>query len=750
MKKDWPFLLAIVLLAVISLSGYFNTLLPAHDVSSAYLPWAEILKQSITEYKDPWPLYQPYGFAGSPFLMKPVLGLDSLYLITLLLIPNTILAVKLTYVILYIIAGISMFYLAKYLGMESKFAFISALVYMLNGHILKLLYSWWLTTIGGYALLPLAFLWGMKAVQEESWVKNSLIAGIIFALLFRLNPDMKVAYWLFLLYGLYLAFTIATDPKTWKRALFVGAIILLVFAGLSAQRLLPNAEYIQTTSRAETSWEIASGRPLLYEKMWNRLVEPIYEGMPKIRRAQTGDHIGIIAFLLALFIITKKWKNKTVIFFTLGTLFSILVASNSFGLYRLMWEILPFFKSLRYLDRSLFLFVFCGSILAGLGAKEFLQNKKNAWWLGLIALLFLNLWVFNVSPYTDATTSIWSDADLARQNNHVLQYVAKQPGIFRIQTWETRGIDWGTGFWNVPLKLEHIYDYDTSWNPAYMNGYLAVANQNPAKLWGLLNVRYVTSQQPLNSSGLILVNQFPACEECFPSTPEWGKAWGPYLYENLRAMPRAWVVERAVLVLGEPQAVTQATYSLMLSAAFDPWKIVFLKDADISEVDAVLLVSQPSQEQLARLQDFVKKGGKVLPDVFAGKTEVSGEEIEAYFTSFPQGKAVNDSGIMTLSFSRKEIDVEGEGWLVLSELYSQYKGWDVKGATGEKELLAANEMLTTVRLDGAEGTVVFTYAPRSVFWGRIITLFSIIVIAFLLWRLRQKRGEVHEGMAAAQ
>jgi len=331
---------ALIFFTLVFLFYFLNSSAPAHDITSAYFPYGEVLKISAKEYGDFWPLWTPYGFSGSPLLMKPHIGLDSLYGVLLLTIPSTIIALKLTYVLLFLITGISMYSLMIYLKVGRRFALISALVYMLNGHITKLLVWGWLTTIAGYALLPLAFLFGMKSLKEGRWVQNGIITAIIFAALFRLNPDMKVTMWLGLLFGLYLIFNllIRFSKRRLVKTALVSLLIVAVFFGLSAQRMIPNMDFIKVTSRGENSWQTASGRPLHYKDMWNRLVEPFYSGMPKVQREGAGDHIGLLAFLLVILAIYTRHKNKTVLFFSLGALFSIFVASNTLRLYYLLWR----------------------------------------------------------------------------------------------------------------------------------------------------------------------------------------------------------------------------------------------------------------------------------------------------------------------------------------------------------------------------------------------------------------------------
>ena len=102
------------------------------------------------------------------------------------------------------------------------------------------LVTWgWGTTVAGYALLPLGFLFGIKALKEKHVIRNSIIAGIVFAVLLRLNPDTKVTIWFGVLFGIYAIFNLLikfSKTRLIKTAI-VTSLILLVFFGLSAQRL---------------------------------------------------------------------------------------------------------------------------------------------------------------------------------------------------------------------------------------------------------------------------------------------------------------------------------------------------------------------------------------------------------------------------------------------------------------------------------------------------------------------------------
>lgn len=744
-KNNNVYLIFIFLLTFFFLIHFFNQKLPVHDISTAYYPWAQTLKISLTEYRDIWPLWTPYGFSGTPLLMKPVLGYDSMLGLMLLIIPNTVIALKLTYVFLFLLSGITMYFLMTYFKFDKKYCFISALIYMLNGHISSKLLPWgWLTTLGGYALIPLVFLFGTKAIKEKGWIKNSIITGIIFAIMLRFGPDMKVGLWIGLIFGLYLIFNLIIKFSTKKliKYVLVATLIILIFFGFSAQRILPIKDYTSKSARAQTLWESASSRQMKLVDVPKRLIEP---GLPKIQRKGAGDHIGIIAFLLALFAIYKMRRKKIVLFFTITALLSILIANNTFGIYYFLWKYVPFFGSMRYMDRSLFIFVFSGSILAGIGTSELFKNirggRKKIFYIALVALILLNLWLFNYSHYTGKLEDWYNPYEVV-ENNHILQYISKQPGIFRIQTWETHGVDWGTDFYNVPLKLEHIYRYDTIWYPPYMNHYLSVAYRNPAKFWGILNLRYVTAMNELNVSGFKFVKKFDDCKVCFPNAEDFQKAWGPYLYENELFLPRAYIVDNSVLVVGEEESKIQTIYALMLDGGFDPKNTVIVKgevsinNYNIEELKRYksIILTQGSVDQNTGfiLQQYVDNGGILLPNVIEGKNSISEDDIQDMWNSFSgELSQIDDENIIMHNFDKREINLGKkikDKFLVYSEKFSVFPGWNAKADGKRVEILNADVMISAIYLDDYYNSITFKYQPRSYIVGSIITLLTLVLL----------------------
>lgn len=759
--RHLPYFIVLLVILLIFYHRFLNpNTFPAWDWVLAYVPRAEIIKQSIFQFGDFFPLWNPYLLSGRPFYADPTHpGPDYLLGPLLLLFPGLTVAIKVNYLLTLMIAGISMYVLMMYLTKQPRIAFIGAGFYMFHGFVQRNIVAG-LTSLNPYSLLPFFFLFVIKATKTKQWIKNAIYAGVMFGLMFRGGQDLKVILWVAPLLGLYFLFTLLGKNPLQRliKVSMIGLIISVIFFGLAAQRLLPEAEFTSMTSRTSLSFEQMASGKYYWDEMFNVLFQPKYEIsqeetflLPIKRKCTLRDtnecvnHIGFLGFLLLGFVAYRKRKNKFVLFLLSGILLAILLATGSFVLY-LLWKYLPGYAASRHLHRTLVIYAFVSSILVGLGAKEFFallkkkfrftQKKERIVYVGVVALLLFNLLLgFSyIMPWEDATGAV--------ENNYILQNISKQPGIFRIQTWETRGVDWGTEFYNIPLGLEHLYAYHSNWYPPYFHQYLGVSFRDPAKFWGILNVKYITAQNPINVSGFKFVHQFPNCTVCFPAWAEtFQKAWGPYLYENEQFLPRAYIVDNSILVVGQSESALQTLYSLMLHPGFNPATTVIIQGkqsindytmADLNKFSAVLLTQGSVDEGSGfLLTKYLEDGGKLLPNVVEGKQSISDLDFEELLTSFQTPfRAIPDDDVITHNFDKKEIKVgKTKGFLVLSEKYTHFPGWGATAKNKNFELLSANGMNAAIYLDEGYDSIVFEYKPRSYRNG---TMISVITIFFLI------------------
>lgn len=749
-------IIAIIFLIIVTSIIYHNWLnINQHHSGDAvlfYFPKVQLLKESISEYNKV-PLWNPYVFAGTTEIGKPnALRFNVVLFPLLFIVPTALQALKLTYFLGIILAAITMYILVYYLTKNRLAGVISALIYIANGNILKT-YQWgWLTFATPYALIPLTVLFAFLAFRSKDWLKYSIILGIIFTLQIFTGDGMIFLY-SFMIFSIFLATRLISKKIKNKltKVILIGIIAVLITLGIAVVKLLPNMEYMEQSSRGHLSWEQASGRQLYVKDLFTRLVQT----KP---RANT-DKIGIVAFFLILFALSKKWNNRNVIFFSAVILLSLLMATGSFVMY-LLWKYVPPFDSARYIDRALVMFVFAGAALAGLGFNIFYKwldrfnlNKKIKFGIFSLAtiLIIVELSVLGAATIRKGGYQMRDINEMIEQNE-IMQYLSKQEGIFRIHTFETRGIDWGTEFTTVPLQLENLYGYESAWDPQYLNEFLSVANQQPARFWGIMNVKYLTARNELNLNGFKFVKKFNNCTICFPEINELQKVYGPHLYENEQFLPRAFIVNNSVLVVGEKQSSKQTMYALMLNENFNPKNIVIVlgdkeKINDYSlnfliNFDAIIL-SKNSVDQNSNfiLQSYVNKGGKILPNILENKNSVSEEELKNMFDSFKGTLTpIDDRNIITHNFDKKEIklDEKKAGFLVLSEKYPLFNGWNVKIDNKNGKLLRANGVVTAVYLKNND-QVLFEYQPRSYRNGLILSIITIIAsISYFIYHFVKK------------
>jgi hypothetical protein len=193
-------------------------------------------------------------------------------------------------------------------------------------------------------------------------------------------------------------------------------------------------------------------------------------------------------------------------------------------------------------------------------------------------------------------------------------------------------------------------------------------------LLDLLGVRYLLqpTDSPLEQAGWRKV-----CEDSNPASydviADGRRAMSSYtLYENVEALPRAFVVPHAV----------------PLTSASDLTRTDFRRQ--------VLLENFTAEE----------KPGATEPGYWS-------------------------ASIREYQPNHISLDVTGTapGWLVLTDVW--YPGWEC-AVDGERvEVYRANTLFRAVRIEAGRHEVVFRFAPESYRWGRIVSLLTLTVGGFV-------------------
>jgi len=711
----------------------------AYHASNSY-----ILKNSLINFE--MPLWNPFTLSGMPFLAKPQVQVFNPTWIFLLIAPTAWLGLKWSFLFHFFLAGIGMYiFMHFYMKQDAKICFLSALFYILNANLQQEISSGHMNVVNVYAWLPFILLFTLLALSRTNYVIYSVFAGISFSFLIFGGSPQEALYVVFLFLFILLVYSFGKDFfQRLAKSFLVGALVLIIFFGISAVKILPTLEMMKVTQIR------ASG--ISFENL-------VGDGIFSVKNFASPfiTFFGIIGILLLPFAFLSIKKKKTLLLATMF-LFSIAMLSKSPLIY-FLWKYAPFVNKMRGIFKIVFLFTFPASVLFGIGAHNMttlLQNKlkiSNKRFLNLIYLLIFALVIVNLAIFGPKQVDF---ADIRQQleKNQVMQYMNKDTEIFRFKAYETNGIDWGTDFYSIPLNLQDIYGYDNIWLYKYMPVFLSVANSQPAKMFGILNMKYMTSMQPLNISGFSLVKKFEECgfysngiDICQPK-----KSDGPYLYKNDMFLPRAYFVDNALLVLGESNNIDNIIFFVMLNNNFDPSNTVVISESSLDKIDleilqkfkAVILAKAPNDADSYKLRGYAGNGGVLLPNIFAGENQLSEAKINSILyslnTNYPK---IKKAGINYGKYGSASVNLNGQkGFLVLSEQYSTYPGWKAAINNKETSIFNADNIISAVYIKDGSGTLKFEYKPKSFKYGALITIAAfLILIIFFSIKLFYKRDK---------
>ncbi|MDP6547878.1 MAG: 6-pyruvoyl-tetrahydropterin synthase-related protein [Candidatus Woesearchaeota archaeon] len=668
------------------------------------------------------PLWTPYFYSGQPFIGVPEHYLFDLNFLYIFLFKNIFLAMNLAVISYFFLAGLGMYLLVYEIMRKQNAAFIAALIFMFNGLMQKFVIGGHLNILESYALIPFVFLFTYKSLYKKKWLNNSIIAAFFFSLMVYAGGIIFFLY-TGLIIGVYMIWSLIgrNFKKRAVKVMLVSIVIITVLIGLSALKLLPILEFTKMSNRgAGVSYQEYLGYPIDLSDLWNHLINLSFSG-------GFSGAIGITSFILLLLGLLS-FRKKIVLFSVLLIILSILLAAGTFV--AKFFYTLPGFGQMRHIERVLIMFVFASPLIAAYGFNNLvniLRNYKKNIKEGLIfsvvlAILVIELVLLQKFP---ASLEIIEPNDIP-----IVNEISKDLSDFRTINIALSDLIGASGYnYMAQLDISSIKGGGGIWFNDYV-GYLAIAQQTKsAKLWGLLNNKYVIAGEESGISGLKFIDKFEECEKC-----PIGEADGPYLYENTEFMPRAFYVDKGILVVGDKNNVGQIIYPVLLDENFNPRKAVIIQGKDsissynseeLKNYGAIIISAALISVEMGILENYVNNGGILLPDIFNNKNSINENDIKEMFErldgnfeeieilEYESNKAVYNIG------SRK-------GFLVLSERFSNFPGWHASGKD-KKEILRANGITTAVFSDNDE-KITFKYMPQPFKKGVIISSITAIIL----------------------
>ena len=684
-------------------------------------------------------LWTPYFYSGTAFMAIPEYYIFDLNFIYVFLFRDIYLAMNLALISYSFIAGIGMYSLVYSIKKNQKIAFIAALIYMFNGFLHSFMLGGHINILEGYALLPLAFLFAYKALTKKEFVLYSAIAGIFLALQI-LAGSMIFFLYTSLLIGLLFLFNLIRKnfKKVIAKTILVALIVFFICIVVSSIKLLPSLEFSKMSSRSgEVSKTEFLGEPIKASNIFSVLASNIgFNGFTA--------SVGITGFILLLFSF-KTYKKRIVLFCILLAIFAFLAASGTF-IADLLYKFAPGFGQMRHIERALVLFVFSASILAAFGYSNLILKLKKYSLFKKYEKIFFVFIVLLIVTESILLQKIPSAVKIQEPEEiPILNYINQDKSDFRTVNLALKTFIGASGYnYNAQLGIPSVKGGGGIWINDYIE-YLAVAEQyNPSRLWGILNTKYAIADQEINMPNLKFIKKFSGCKECII----W-EAGGPYLYENENFLPRGYIAGNAALVLSDNKNLV---YSLLLNKNFNPRNTVVIVGNDIekytlndlNKYKLIILNKKINQNNLLKLKNYADSGGIVLPDIFSNKNAITNEELEKVLSGFEGSMTAVE--IPYYSPNKIEVDVKDrKGFLVLSERYAYFPGWEAKADGKELEILKANNVISSIYLEGSIDSITLEYKPKTFKYGLWISSIScLFLIVFFLLIFIKKKKETRE------
>lgn len=195
------------------------------------------------------------------------------------------------------------------------------------------------------------------------------------------------------------------------------------------------------------------------------------------------------------------------------------------------------------------------------------------------------------------------------------------------------------------------------------------------RLWQLLNVQYVLSDQPLDENGHL--QQIATIDDSLLP----GETAAGFVYENESALPRAWMSYQAIAAPDAAAALEQ------------------LQNPDLNSADTVVL-----HPPLPDLSQIAPPDGPPRVDVVR--------------------RQANELAIT--------VTTESPGLLVLSEW--SYPGWRATVNGRAATLYPANYAFQSLLLPAGTHQISLRFQPVDVIIGSIAALITVLAAAFIAWR----------------
>lgn len=699
------------------------------DLVPMFGAWHQLTHHALfTEHV--FPLWNRFTHSGEPYFAKPQVAILSMSTAWGMVFPYP-LSLKVDMLVHVFLLAMGMVVLARNLGASWWVSCAAGAMSLVNEYYVFHLHRGHLNFVNGFAASPWMLLACFKALEprQRRPVPWAVAVGLCATAQVYEGADVTILYGGLALVLICVAHVLQhRDRPSLVAVVRTGLVAGLTAGGLGAFKVLPMLEYSRIGNRQ-------LGVP------WQQASEPA-----EMLSGPSVNTLGLGLALLALL----AWRRR------LGPLVALTAmailgyaTAHSTAVFKVLYTWVPLVNAQRHPSRAEVLTALAVPLLWALGSaglRRSFPRFRVVTNMVLGALLTVSVVqqyrvIPNGPPLVDARVEPASNPLINRAREML------NDGS-RLHVMESENRHWGIEHVTIPNGVENVMGCEALWLPEYMSpqfympqqvSFLDAAPRRPARIFGLLSARLLSSQRPRNHPGLTLLEQLPPCRVCHPS-----KSAGPFLYLNEESLPPAFTATRAILFVGTGREADLAFQSLLLDDAWNPSRVVLLR--------AGLRGDAVTSDQLAMADlVLVHPSGKVDASVKA--IQLQGTSLDEATRSAIASLSEGATNLLPAVLRRDGDDYQAcpadDGkLLVTTSKFALFPGWSAHDEAGEEfPLLRANGVTTAVarvNTQGhkARGCLMLTYRPASVVRGGIISLVSIPLIGVLLWRTWRRRKPV--------
>jgi len=385
-----------------------------------------------------FPLWNPLVLCGHPYHLESVSNFSLSNLLLLFFNVNTVWNLKL-FLSTVGSGWLTFILLKKHFKISAVSAFIGGLVYMF------LMPD---TFDNPPFFLPLIFILADKWIERKKFLWLFLLSITLSVYFFNANPQYVLYVYIFsYLYIVISSFSVKAKFSAARFFLVTatGFLPFIIAVGLSSLRLLPMFEMLNLSHRGSMSTfsfmllpthlinliypkfymtSIAQHLNFFPDKILNGAVSAIF-GVDRIRFIN-GPYIGVLPFILALLIVTKRNKSFAEKFFSCTAITILLYAMFNALLYLIIVHI-SLLNKMPFIGRSYLLLNFSAAILAGFGMESLLKKETLNLRKILRFLFILGIGILTFKAIIRAVLILFSQNILTFLTKTALPYMTTQP-----------------------------------------------------------------------------------------------------------------------------------------------------------------------------------------------------------------------------------------------------------------------------------------------------------------------------------